>query len=70
MCLMRERIPRSRTIRLRSYRWAIGKLYACGGGVRRKYGYIRRLHPPAKQETSLARVGIPSPFTGREDVKC
>src|SRR6266446_2831120 len=24
--------------------------------------------PPTKQETRLARVGIPSPFRGREDV--
>ena len=43
----------------RTYRRACGKVDACGGGVRRKYGYIRRLHPPGKQESQIARSGVP-----------
>ncbi|MGZ3626957.1 MAG: hypothetical protein ACXVDN_04700 [Ktedonobacteraceae bacterium] len=35
------------------------KANACGGDVRRKDGYNRRLQSPAKQESPLARVGVP-----------
>ena len=35
------------------------KANACGGDVRRKDGYTRRLQSPAKQEIRLVRVGVP-----------
>ena len=35
------------------------KANACGGDVRRKDGYNRRLQSPTKQESPLVRVGAP-----------
>ena len=55
-------------IRLRTTA-GLAESHACGGDVRANTDPNRRSQSPTKQESSLARVGIPSPFTGREDVK-
>jgi len=43
---------------------------ACGETVRPNLNGNQGRHVSSNQETPLVRVGISSPFRGREDVKC
>src|SRR2546423_15089331 len=47
----------------------LAESHACGGDVRANTDTNRRSQSPAKQESPLVRVGIPSAFRRREDVK-